>query len=107
MQIVSKSGGNHYRGKVYADFANRDWQSFDIDEGQVDRGAQGGRGLSPRDANRLWSYHDINADVGGFIKPDTAWWYLSVRAQEVSARQVNFPVKPLRTSSRTEGSVSP
>ncbi len=26
------------------------------------------------------------------------WWYSSVRHQEVSARQVNFPVKPLRTS---------
>ena len=64
-----------------------------------DRGAQGGRGLSPRDANRLWSYHDINADVGGYIKPDAAWRYVSVRAQEVSARQVNFPVKPVRTSS--------
>ena len=98
MQFVSKSGGNHYRGTVYMDFANRDWQSFNIDEGQVGRGAQGGRGLSPRDANRLWSYNDINADVGGFIKPDTAWWYFSVRAQEISARQVNFPVEPLRTS---------
>jgi hypothetical protein len=98
MQFVSKSGGNHYRGTVYADFANKDWQSLNIDEGQVGRGAQGGIGLSPRDGNRLWSYNDINADVGGFIKPDTAWWYFSVRAQEISARQVNFPVKPLRTS---------
>ena len=98
MQFVSKSGGNQYRGTLYADFGIRDWQSFNIDEGQVRRGAQGGRGLSPRDANRLWSYHDINADVGGYIKPDTVWWYFSVREQEVSARQVNFPVTPLRTS---------
>ena len=44
------------------------------------------------------SYRDINADLGGYIKPDTLWWYSSVRRQEVSARQVNFPVKPLRTS---------
>ena len=77
---------------------NRDWQSFNIDEEQIRRGAQGGRGLSPREANRLWSYRDINADVGGYIKPDTLWWYSSVRDQEVAARQVNFPVKPLRTS---------
>ncbi len=98
MQFVSKSGGNHYRGTVYTDFANRDWQSFNIDEGQVGRGAQGGRGLSPHDVNRLSGYHDINTDVGGFIKPDTVWWYFSLRAQQVSARQVNFPVKPLRTS---------
>jgi hypothetical protein len=98
MQFLSKSGGNQYRGTLYADAGNRDWQSFNIDEAQVDRGAQGGRGLSPRDANRLWSYQDINADVGGYIKPDAVWWYFSVREQEVSARQVNFPVTPLRTS---------
>ena len=98
MQFISKSGGNQYRGTLYADYRNRDWQSFNIDEEQIRRGAQGGPGLSPRDANRLWSYRDINADIGGYIKPDTLWWYSSVREQEVSARQVNFPVKPLRTS---------
>lgn len=98
MQFLSKSGGNQYRGTLYADSGNRDWQSVDIDEGQVRRGAQGGQGLSPHEANRLWSYHDINADVGGYIKPDTVWWHFSVREQEVSARQVNFPVRPIRTS---------
>jgi hypothetical protein len=87
MQFVSKSGGNQYRGTLYADLGKRDWQSFNIDEGQIRRGAQGGGGLSPRDANRLWSYHDINADVGGYIKPDAVWWYFSVRDQEVSTRQ--------------------
>ncbi len=84
MQFVSKSGGNQYRGMFYADVGNRDWQSFNIDEG--------------RDANRLWSYYDINADVGGYIKPDTVWWYFSIRNQEVATRQVNFPVKPQLTS---------
>jgi Carboxypeptidase regulatory-like domain/TonB dependent receptor-like, beta-barrel len=98
MQFLSKSGGNQYRGTLYADFGNGDWQSFNINEGQIRRGAQGAPGLSPRDANRLWSYHDINADVGGYVKPDKVWWYFSVREQEVSARQVNFPGRPLRTS---------
>jgi hypothetical protein len=98
MQFVSKSGGNEYRGGLYVDLGNRAWQSLNIDEEQIRRGAQGGGGLSPRDANRLWSYHDINADVGGYIRPDMLWWYFSARKQEISARQVNFPVKPLRTS---------
>jgi hypothetical protein len=98
MQFVGKSGGNQYRGTLYTDLGNRNWQSFNIDDGQVGRGAQGGSGLSPGDANRLSGYRDINADVGGYIEADTAWWYFSVREQEVSARQVNFPVKPLRTS---------
>jgi hypothetical protein len=98
MEFLSKSGGNQYRGTLYADFGNRDWQSFNIDEEQIRRGTQSGGGLSPRDANRSWGYHDINADVGGYIKPDVGWWYFSVRDQKVSTRQVNFPVKPLRTS---------
>jgi hypothetical protein len=98
MQFVSKSGGNQYRGSVYTDFGHREWQAFNIDEGQIRRGAQGGSGLSARDVNRVSSYRDINADVGGYIKPDKVWWYSSVREQEVSARQVSFPVRPLRTS---------
>ena len=97
MQFISKSGGNRYRGTLYADYERNDWQSFNIDESQITRGAQGGDGLSPREANRLWSYHDINADVGGYITPDKLWWYSSFREQDVSARQVDFPVKPRRT----------
>ena len=97
MQFITKSGGNQYRGTLYADYENRAWQSFNIDESQIARGAQGGGGLSPGDANRLWSYHDLNADVGGYIKKDALWWYSSFRDQDVAARQVNFPVGPHRT----------
>ena len=53
--------------------------------------------LPPREANRLWSYYDVNADLGGYIKPDTIWWYFSFRDQDIAARQVNFPVEPGRT----------
>jgi Carboxypeptidase regulatory-like domain/TonB dependent receptor-like, beta-barrel len=97
MQFIAKSGGNQYRGTLYADYENRAWQSFNIDEDQSTRGAQGGGGLSPRDANRLWSYHDVNADIGGYIKKDALWWYSSVRDQDMGARQINFPVEPHRT----------
>ena len=68
--VHHQSGGNQYRGTLYADYENRAWQSFNIDEDQIARGAQGGAGLSPGDANRLWSYHDINADVGGYLKKE-------------------------------------
>ena len=97
MQFIAKSGGNQYSGTLYADYENRQWQSFNIDEDQIARGAQGGGGLSPRDANRLWSYHDVNADVGGYIRKDALWWYSSFRDQEVAARQINFPVAAHRT----------
>ena len=97
MQFISKSGGDQYRGTFYADYERNSWQAFNIDEEQILRGARGASGLTPREANRLWSYYDVNADVGGYIKRDTLWWYSSFRDQDVSARQVNLPVTPYRT----------
>lgn len=97
MQFIAKAGGNQYRATLYADYENRDWQSFNIDDDQITRGARGGGGLSPRDANRLWSYHDVNADIGGYIKKDALWWYSSFRHQGVDARQINFSGAPHRT----------
>jgi carboxypeptidase family protein len=97
MQIIVRSGGNHYHGSAYLDYENRALQSFNIDSDQIERGAQGGPALPPREANRVWSDHDLNADVGGYIARDKAWWYLSARKQNVAARVVNFPVRPLRT----------
>lgn len=97
MQLITKSGGNQYRGTLYADYENRRWQSYNVDEGQIARGARGGNGLSARDANRLWQYHDVNTDIGGFIVRNRLWWYGSIREQKVASRLLNFPVKPHRT----------
>ena len=97
MQIIVRSGGNEYHGSAYLDYENRALQSFNIDSDQIQRGAQGSPALPPREANRVWSDHDFNADVGGYIARDKAWWYLSAREQNVAARVVNFPVGPLRT----------
>ena len=97
MQFISKSGGNRYRGTFYADYQRRDWQAFNVDGGQMRRGAEGGTAVPAREANRLWSSHDVNADLGGFIRRDRLWWYASFREQEVAARHVTFPVKPQRT----------
>lgn len=96
-QFISKSGGNAFHGMFYADYQSEDVQSFNVDADQIARGAQGGGGLSPRDVNRLSSYHDINTDLGGYILKDRLWFYGSFRDQDVSARYVNFPVKPHRT----------
>jgi hypothetical protein len=96
-QFISKSGGNDYTGMFYADYQNESIQSFNIDEDQIARGFQGGGGLDPQDINRLASYHDVNADIGGYVRKDRLWWYGSFRDQDVSARYVNFPVKPHRT----------
>ena len=97
MQIIVRSGGNHYHGSVYGDYENRALQSFNIDSDQIGRGAQGDAALPPREANRVWSDHDLNADIGGYMVRNRAWWYFSFREQNVAARVVNFPVRPLRT----------
>ena len=98
MQFISKSGGNQYHGAVYADYeAPTTGSRSTSTRVKSPPEPQGGGALSPREANRLWSYHDLNADVGGYIRPDRLWWYSSFRKQNVSARQVNFPVKPLET----------
>jgi len=95
--LVSKSGGNRYSGSFYGDYESRDWQSFNIDEEQIASGVTGGGGLEPQDVNRLDSYRDLNADVGGFLKRNSIWWYASVRSLDSAARYTNFPVKPHET----------
>lgn len=97
MQFVARSGGNEYHGSVYGGFQHRNWQSFNIDEGQQRRGLESGATPLSREANRLWKSHDLNAGLGGFIARNRAWWYGSIRDQEVELRQLNFPVKPSRT----------
>jgi hypothetical protein len=37
MQFIVKSGGNRYGGAVHVDYGRHDWQSFNIDERQINR----------------------------------------------------------------------
>ena len=62
----------------------------------------GGRcgNLQPSDLNRMESYHDVNGDIGGYIKKDKLWWYFSVRDQNIQSLLPNFPVKPFETRLR-------
>ena len=99
-QLISKSGGNSYHGSFYGDREFQDFQSYNIDAAQIAAGVTGGGGLEARDTNRLSSYSDKNADIGGFIKKDKAWWYASVRALDSSVRYTNYPVEPHKTELR-------
>jgi hypothetical protein len=93
VQFITKSGCYRYQSSLYTDYGDRRWQAFNIDQNQIDR-TQASGSLS-RDDNRLWSYRDFNADVGGYVKKDRLWWYASSRVQAVSARLVAFPVVPV------------
>ena len=83
-QYVSKSGGNAYHGGLYADFQNDALEATNIDDSQIARGVSGGPGLDARDVNRLQRFRDFNADVGGYLKKDQAWWYGAYRSTELA-----------------------
>lgn len=95
--ITTKSGSNQYRGSLYAAGEHRRVQSSNVDADQVLRGAVHGDGLQPGQVNQLWRNTDVNADIGGFIHKDRAWWYTSARHQVVESRLVNFRAAPYRT----------
>ncbi len=99
-QFIAKSGGNTYHGKLYADYENQNIQSTNIDSAQIALLTKAGTSfgtLAPTDLNRLHSYHDVNGDVGGFIKKDKLWWYTSLRDQDAQSLLPNFAVKPFET----------
>jgi hypothetical protein len=99
--FVAKSGGNTYHGKVYADYQHGDIQASNIPD-TLTAICPGGRcgNLQPSDLNRMESYHDINADIGGFVKKDKLWWYFSTRDQNIKSLLPNFPVKAFETGLR-------
>src|SRR5262245_13797099 len=97
MIFISKSGGNAYHGSATGHWETESWQSFNIDDAQIARGITGGGGLGPRDVNRLHSFRDTSADLGGYVVKDRLWWYGAVRDLATEARLPNFAVKPFFT----------
>lgn len=86
IQYVSKSGGNTYHGSLYADFQDDALEAKNIDREQIGRGLSGGPGLAVEEVNRLTRFRDFNADVGGYLKRDKAWWYGAYRSTTVQQR---------------------
>lgn len=99
-QLISKSGGNQYHGSFYGDREFEKLQAFNIDAAQVKAGVTGGGGLNPQDTNRMSSYSDKNADIGGYLLKDKAWWYASVRGLDSNVRYTNYPVDTFKTELR-------
>lgn len=99
-QLISKSGGNTYHGSFYGDKEWEGLQSYNVDASQVAAGVTGGGGLEPRDTNRLSSYSDKNADLGGYLVKDKIWWYASIRGLDSSVRYTNYPVDIFKTELR-------
>ena len=99
--FIAKSGGNEYHGKIYADYQTKGVQARNIDDSLTFLCPSSRCGeLLPSDLNRLESYHDLNGDVGGYLKKDKLWWYGSLRDQNIKVALPNFPVKAFETGLR-------
>jgi len=78
-QFITKSGGNAYHGTLYADYENDSMEAHNIDAAQLAAGVTGSSVLSAVDTNRLSTFKDFNADLGGFVIKDKMWWYGAYR----------------------------
>ncbi|PWU07257.1 MAG: hypothetical protein C5B51_10405 [Terriglobia bacterium] len=78
-QFIVKTGGNQYHGDVYFDYENDSLEATNIDSGQIAKGLSGSKVLSVYDLNRLSTFRDFNADLGGYIIKDKLWWYGAYR----------------------------
>lgn len=99
--FIAKSGGNSYHGKIYGDYQTKGVQARNIPD-TLTALCPGGRcgNLQPSDLNRMEAYHDLNVDIGGFVKKDKLWWYFSGRDQNIKSLLPNFPVKAFETGLR-------
>ncbi len=84
VNFVVKSGGNQFHGDVYQDYENPDFQGHNINTSQLNKGAGIG--------TRITSYRDTNGDLGGPIKKDKLWFFLSARQQEIGTTVTGYPV---------------
>lgn len=85
-QLISKSGGNTYHGNIYFDYENESMQAHNIDDAQVAAGVRGSQFLDARDLNRLESFRDFTADIGGYVQKDKVWWYAAFRDNRTGQR---------------------
>lgn len=83
--VVSKSGGNTYRGRFYTDYQSESLEAVNIDQRQINLGiAVTGSALATTDLNRVKSFRDLSGDVGGYILKNRLWWYGAIRRQKLS-----------------------
>jgi hypothetical protein len=85
LNAVIKTGSNKLRGTFYADYQNQHLQGSNLDDRLKSLGV--GRGT------RTLSYHDFNGDIGGPVKQDKFWYYLSFRRQDNTVTVAGFPVE--------------
>ena len=85
--VVAKSGGNTYRGRVYADYMSDAMESTNIDARQIALGVAGSASVKTEDTNRVQEFRDFSTDLGGYVVKDRLWWYGAFRRQQLQQGQ--------------------
>ncbi len=83
INAVIKSGGNQFRGDLYTDLQHENLQGRNVSDEQLRNGAGAG--------TRITTYYDPNIGVGGPIKRDKFWYFLSGRNQRIGTTVSGFP----------------
>jgi hypothetical protein len=85
INAVIKSGGNNFRGDLYLDFQHSSMQGSNVTD-DIRR-----QGLG--EGTRITKYYDPNIGVGGPIKRDRVWYFVSARDQYSGTRIGGFPIE--------------
>lgn len=83
INAVVKSGGNNFRGDLYLDLQHESMQGQNVSLEQLRTGAGEGQ--------RITTYYDPNIGVGGPIKRDKFWYFISGRNQRIGTTVTGFP----------------
>lgn len=81
--VISKSGGNSYRGRFYADYQSDAMEATNIDSRHLALGVAGTAAVKTEDLNRVKEFRDLSTDLGGFVIKDRLWWYGAFRRQQL------------------------
>ena len=85
VSAILKTGGNEFHGEMYADFEKDNLEATNINADQFARGA----GLG----TKVLNYRDDNGNIGGPIRKDKIWFFVSLRDQDVKTTITGFPVE--------------
>jgi hypothetical protein len=83
INAVVKSGGNIFRGDLYMDLQHESMQGRNVSLEQLRKGAGEG--------SRITTYYDPNIGLGGPIKQDKLWYFVSGRNQRIGTTVTGFP----------------
>ncbi len=111
-QLISKSGGNEYHGSAYFDYENDSMEAHNIDDAQVALGLRSTDIVPAKESNRLKTFRDFTADIGGYLKKDKLWFYFAYRNNMTELRFPTLVDDVQRTSgpvytSKVTGQLNP